>query len=1162
MFGLMKILRWLMWVVSVALVLSGLTLYLIHTSPVRRFALTRIQAYLRENPGLVLQVGDFDYSLLSSKLEFKEVALNGLPSQAQPASLMARHVVVMIPAWRVALGSLDNAQIWIDGLAVNWTTSENRATNWPAMHRAKDGSMSRLPTISAVNCELNLQDRGSGASIHLPNGRLSVAWSPARNEHSITFGSSSGYVQWNQARLALDQVQLNSALASSGFSLSSLQVVSGASKAEISGTVSGSPARIEARGTFDVDLHELSAPLGFTDPAQGRIKAELSAIGPVQSVQVRGQLSSDRLTVRRTPITDAKAAALLDTATGQLQISNLSAQVFSGHLTGKGNIRTREDEPRSEFAARLAGIEPRQVARTVGSVIPYVPRASVEVSASWPGLEWRRVSLAGSARSLSAKLNFRAACDPKSIRASLQAALGDGATTHGDIAVTLPAHALSGKFTGNIASVEAVTRELQQFVQQNRDSSLEQPVMDGAAHWSATLGGTLELPSASVQAAVNGLSIGNWKNADVQVDANLAADAVEIQRARLQWSGQQIEMNGRVGGLSADAPLHLEGTVEGSSFGAVFENLGFARLAEGSVSGAVHIGGSVARPAVETTLNLGDLTLLGERFARTIVDAQWQNSELRISRFQAEQNAESGTPGRLNANGSLDISTRQYVFSMMGEGLRPTSSSSRPVTGTFSVEAHGTGTFDNPTLSARVSGNDVRIGEVMVGELRGEAEARDHRASGLVTAPALNVRVASTIVMERDWPFELNLDAENARVKTNPASSFDASVRGAGSLAAGGLDRMTAVIRNLRLATPGQDTITDGPVQISYADRHLRVEHLALTSGDSNLSVTGAIPLLEDGAPGSLSLQGRVVLDRFSSLFPEMHTSNVRGVAQVSATLTGSGQHWTPTGSITIQDGGFRSQSIPLGIENLSGRFSIEDAIIRTEQISGTIGTGRFSIAGSLPLRLISTAFPAPTTDAGQPARVSAHVDDLRFTTGKDEKEATASFGLKIAAEASRLNLDALQGTLDFSELRLQTAKSDFRQTTPTRISIARGVARLESLNANGPNASLAASGSIDLKGEQRLQLDAAADMRLAALAGLVAPLESDWPHSTGSARRRHSDRAPNHRLCHTPASCPLTAGPATAGNRSQPESNCRRRRDQDRRVQRDAEWRQLHRRR
>ena len=48
------------------------------------------------------------------------------------------------------------------------------------MHAARDGSMSRLPTISAVNCELKLQDMGSGASIHLPNGRLSVAWSAAQ----------------------------------------------------------------------------------------------------------------------------------------------------------------------------------------------------------------------------------------------------------------------------------------------------------------------------------------------------------------------------------------------------------------------------------------------------------------------------------------------------------------------------------------------------------------------------------------------------------------------------------------------------------------------------------------------------------------------------------------------------------------------------------------------------------------------------------------------------------------------------------------------------------------------------------------------------------------------------------------------------------------------
>ena len=272
---------------------------------------------------------------------------------------------------------------------------------------------------------------------------------------------------------------------------------------------------------------------------------------------------------------------------------------------------------------------------------------------------------------------------------------------------------------------------------------------------------------------------------------------------------------------------------------------------------------------------------------------------------------------------------------------------------------------------------------------------------------------------------------------------------------------------------------------------NLRVEHLSLISGDSNLSVTGAIPVPENAAPCNLSLQGRLVLNRFSSLFPELQTSDLRGVAQLSATVTRTGQHWTPDGFSNDPGWRFHVAIDPPGIEGLSGRFSIDDAIIHTEQISGAIGTGRFSIAGSLPLCLISTAFAAPTTDPGQPARVSAHVDDLRFTIGKDEKKATASFGLKIAAEAPGLNLDALQGTLEFSEFRLQTGDGDLQQTTPTRINITRGKARLESLNAKGSEASLAASGSIDLTGEQRLQLDAAADVKLAVLAGLLGPVES-----------------------------------------------------------------------
>ena len=61
--------------------LSGLTLHLMQTSPVRRFRLDKNSGLTSvKTQVLVLQVGDFDYNLLSSKFEFKEVGLTGLPS--------------------------------------------------------------------------------------------------------------------------------------------------------------------------------------------------------------------------------------------------------------------------------------------------------------------------------------------------------------------------------------------------------------------------------------------------------------------------------------------------------------------------------------------------------------------------------------------------------------------------------------------------------------------------------------------------------------------------------------------------------------------------------------------------------------------------------------------------------------------------------------------------------------------------------------------------------------------------------------------------------------------------------------------------------------------------------------------------------------------------
>jgi outer membrane protein assembly complex protein YaeT len=254
------------------------------------------------------------------------------------------------------------------------------------------------------------------------------------------------------------------------------------------------------------------------------------------------------------------------------------------------------------------------------------------------------------------------------------------------------------------------------------------------------------------------------------------------------------------------------------------------------------------------------------------------------------------------------------------------------------------------------------------------------------------------------------------------------------------------------------------------------------------------MPLDDEGASGSLTVEGHLVLDAFASLIPGVDASKTGGVAEVNATITGTAQRWTPAGSIRIRDGRIRWESIPVAVTNVTGPLKIEDGILRAEEIAGNAGTGTVRIGGSLPLGIISKTFAAPAADPGQPARFSAQVDGVTLSGGKGENAATLTLGLRIAGEASALNIDALQATIDFSELGMKGKAREFRQTAPARVTIAGGVARLSNLELKGADSSLKASGSIGLKGEFPIALDVAGDTDLAVLAPLIAPIEASGP--------------------------------------------------------------------
>src|SRR5204863_8405600 len=218
--------------------------------------------------------------------------------------------------------------------------------------------------------------------------------------------------------------------------------------------------------------------------------------GPVNTLQLKAQLRGDGIAIRGTPIGGVAAEGILNTATGDLQIRSASASVFSGRLTGNATISAGDNPRPSNFAIRIAGVDPRQIARAFGSVIPSLGRASVELRGAWPGLNWRRATIAGVAQTAAATVNFKAAGNPNAVRVSLDGRLRDGSTAYGDVALRVQDHALTGKLTGDVPSLSRLSRELERLLDHPSRPAAE-PVTDGAAHISAILRGTLGRPSAS-----------------------------------------------------------------------------------------------------------------------------------------------------------------------------------------------------------------------------------------------------------------------------------------------------------------------------------------------------------------------------------------------------------------------------------------------------------------------------------------------------------------------------------------------------------------------------------------------------------------------------------------------------------------------------------------
>jgi outer membrane protein assembly complex protein YaeT len=1077
----------------------------VHTAVVRRFALIRVQSLVGKKLGVVFNASELDYNLLDSHFELKDVLLQSAGISDLPAPVRAQRVTVDISLGDLVRGSFETARIRIDGLSVHIVRSANARGNLPPAGGGSGCATPKGPSIAITKAEFLLQDEPSGLLIQLPAVLGSANWNGSNLSYGIGIEASGGQLRWRGLSLPINQLRLKSALAGCGFSIESLRIASGDSVAEIVGEIKGSPASIRATANLDVDSQYVGQALSFKPRLAGRLQGQLKVAGPLNGFPLEADLSLPQLAVGKVVVQHPLLDAAFDTGTGELRIRSLTADLFAGRLRATGTLWTGGNHGHSNMNVALAGVSPRQMAEVLGiSGFPQSP-AEVQLKASCTGLDWRHAAAAGTIQSPSAKIAFDTALNQDRVRTLLDSSVGDNASLKGDLTVDLHTQSIAGVLNGSVVSLAQLGGQIENVLDRP-PGTVAVAGLDGSVRWTSSLSGTLQAPSASVRLQGRPLSFEGWDGIGLELEAMYALQQIEVSRAQLTWTGEQVTAKGTIHGLSPEAPVKLQASLASPSVARVLHRFGITAPIEADLSGDIGIAGTLAHPTAEGELHSDSVSAFGLQLSRAGLEARWGNGLLTIGRFTASQDHGTAAPGRLELSGSLQPALGRYTANVAAENFFApewNAGGEPSLTGAFDITAKGDGTLADPSLEAEISSTEVRFKRYNLGPVSAHLEAHEHHGTVRAEAPALHSLGTSTIEMQGAWPFEFTLDSSGTHVPDSPAT-FDATVHGRGSLAPTAIQDATAVVRNLRIDTEGPEIVNDGPLEFSYASGRLRVGHMSIKAGDSTLQLSGEIPLTDQGAPGAVAVNAGLRLDSLSQFLPVLGSARIGGAAELNASLTGSAANLQTTGSLTVHDADFHSNVLPFPIESIAAKIEIGEGLIRLHEFSGSAGKGTLHGEGSVPLRLLSDIFPAPTASAGQSARLAARVEGAQLSGGSARHPSTTTFSFDVAAEAAALSLPALHGNIAFDQLTIKTGEQDLSQTAPTRITLANAVLCLDTLDLKGPNGSVQGSGSLGLMAPFPLHAELAAGGDLAAFSPFLEPVESGGAfrldlHATGT---------------------------------------------------------------
>jgi len=135
-----------------------------------------------------------------------------------------------------------------------------------------------------------------------------------------------------------------------------------------------------------------------------------------------------------------------------------------------------------------------------------------------------------------------------------------------------------------------------------------------------------------------------------------------------------------------------------------------------------------------------------------------------------------------------------------------------------------------------------------------------------------------------------------------------------------------------------------GPIRLQYGNHQVQVRQANLRGVDTDFRVSGSARFAGDRAM-NMRVAGAANLRLFSGFVSNL---DVRGPAQVDASLTGTLSAPRITGRVHVQDTSVRYGDFPAGLSQLAGDFIFDTSRITFNDVTSETGGGRLRLSGSL----------------------------------------------------------------------------------------------------------------------------------------------------------------------------------------------------------------------